>query len=89
VNFIINGITVATFDFTDGSNVNDNEEYFFGVIAGPGEVVEEVTLTGYSGLILYDNLAYATEPESVPEPTSVIGLLGIGALGALSRKRKS
>ena len=91
VNFIIGGQTVATFDFPDGGETA--EEYFFGVIAGTGEVVEQVTFSGYNGGILYDNLAYATPsegPESVPEPTSVIGLLGFGALGlGLKRKKQN
>lgn len=51
----------------------------------------QFSVASTQGPLIVDNLVLtlvAQPPQSVPEPTALLGLLAVGALGAVSRKRK-
>jgi hypothetical protein len=54
--------------------------------SGFAGLIDEVRVNWYNGYAVMDNVTY-TIPSSVPEPATVIGLLGLGAFGVTKLKR--
>ncbi|MHC5718518.1 MAG: DVUA0089 family protein [Nostoc sp.] len=84
---------------TTQSTINqflDTGEYFLGISSSPNFDLFDInygTIPGFSSgdysITLNKKTASVPKPISVPEPASVIGILGLGAFGITSvRKRK-
>lgn len=79
-------VQVTAEGFSDTITTNSASQFFGVIFDSP---VSSFTLSNVSSpQIGVDNLRTGVPATSTPEPTTILGLLAVGSLGALSRKRK-
>ncbi|MBD2213120.1 PEP-CTERM sorting domain-containing protein [Nostoc linckia FACHB-104] len=89
------GVKIQTFNGSNvpgtkasGSQVNAVDNIYVNLLAGTGETFDKIVLRTTSPALETDNYSYRV--ATVPEPSSMLGLLAFGALSAGSLvKRKS